>query len=87
MTELDIAIVKSIAEAGLPAMLMAAAVYWLQRSNTKLVNQLNAERSERLDAMEQHVKDCDTDRKELRDMLLRHLGQTHDQRPPHHLPG
>ena len=29
---------------------------------------------DRLDAMEGHIKDCDTDRKELRNMLLHHLG-------------
>lgn len=65
---------ESLARAGLPALLMACAVWWLQKSNRELVSALNNERSERLDAMENHIQACDTDRKELRDMLLRHLG-------------
>ena len=68
---------ESLARAGLPALLMALAVWWLQRTNRELVGALNNERSDRLDAMEQHIANCDTDRKELRDMLLRHLGATH----------
>lgn len=64
---------NQIASAGLPALLMAAAVWWLQKSNNQLVNELNRERSERLDKMEKHVDDCDKDRRELRDMLIKHL--------------
>lgn len=75
-TEIPTEIWESIARAGLPALLMALAVWWLQKTNRELVGALNAERSERLDAMESHIANCDTDRKELRDMLLRHLGAT-----------
>lgn len=64
---------NQIAAAGLPALLMAVAVWWLTRSNTELVKELNRERSERLDTMEGHIKDCDEDRKQLRDMLIKHL--------------
>ena len=64
---------NQIAAAGLPALLMGVAVWWLTRSNTELVNELNKERSERLDTMEGHIKDCDEDRKQLRDMLIKHL--------------
>lgn len=64
---------NQIASAGLPAILMSVAVWWLQKGNTQLVNQLNQERSERLDKMEKHVDECDRDRKELRDMLIKHL--------------
>lgn len=64
---------EQIAAAGLPAVLMAAAVWWLQRSNSALVTELNKERGERLDAMETHIAECDKDRKELRDMLIKHL--------------
>jgi hypothetical protein len=42
---------EAIATAGFPAMLMALAVWWLQKSNRELVDALNTERSERLDAM------------------------------------
>lgn len=65
---------QSIASAGLPSLLMGVAVWWLTRSNSQLVTELNKERSERLDAMEKHIEACDADRKDLRNMLLRHLG-------------
>jgi hypothetical protein len=68
----------SIASAGLPALLMGIAVWWLSKSNQQLVEVLNAERTERLDVMEKHISECDTDRKELRNMLLRHLGASHE---------
>jgi hypothetical protein len=64
---------NQIASAGLPALLMAVAVWWLIKGNNQLVNELNRERSERLDKMERHVDECDRDRKELRDMLIKHL--------------
>ncbi len=66
---------NQIAAAGLPALLMGVAVWWLTRSNTQLVTELNKERSERLDTMEKHIKDCDDDRKQLRDMLIKHLAE------------
>lgn len=75
MTPLPPELWQQIASAGLPALLMAAAVWWLQKSNRELVGELNKERSERLDLMEQHIKDCDNDRRELRDMLIKHLAQ------------
>jgi hypothetical protein len=64
---------NSLASAGLPALLMGVAVWWLTRSNSQLVTELNKERTERLDAMESHIAECDRDRKELRDMLIKHL--------------
>jgi hypothetical protein len=64
---------NQIASAGLPALLMGVAVWWLIKGNNQLVHELNRERSERLDKMEKHVDDCDRDRKELRDMLIKHL--------------
>jgi hypothetical protein len=54
-------------------LLMGVAVWWLIKGNNQLVHELNRERSERLDRMEKHVEDCDRDRKELRDMLIKHL--------------
>lgn len=62
-----------IVDNGLPFVFMALAVWWLQKGNRELVSELNKERSERLDAMEKHITDCDKDRKDLRDMLIRHL--------------
>lgn len=81
MTPADIPVAsiwEAIATAGFPAMLMALAVWWLQKSNRELVDALNTERSERLDAMEKHIDECDLDRRELRNMLLRHLGASHE---------
>ena len=66
---------NQIASAGLPALLMAVAVWYLQKGNNELVKELNRERSERLDTMERHIKDCDDDRKQLRDMLIKHLAE------------
>lgn len=66
---------NQIASAGLPALLMAVAVWYLQKGNNELVKELNRERSERLDTMERHIKDCDDDRKNLRDMLIKHLAE------------
>lgn len=65
---------QPLASAGLPALLMGIAVWWLQRGNSSLVAALNAERSDRLDGMEERIRDCDTDRRDLRNMLLTHLG-------------
>lgn len=90
LADLPPALWESIASAGLPALLMGAAVYWLQKSNRELVGALNAERSERLDSMEEHIHECDSDRKELRTILFKHLGATHEtlsvksQQPPNH---
>lgn len=73
---------QSIASAGLPALLMACAVWWLQKGNRELVVELNRERSERLDGMEGHISECDNDRKELRNMLLHHLGAVSQNTKP-----
>ena len=62
---------KQIAAAGLPAVLMAVAVWYLVRGNNGLITQLNSERSAHLNLMETHMSECDADRKELRFELLR----------------
>ncbi len=74
LAEIPVNIWEQVASAGVPALLMAVAVWWLQKGNRELVVELNRERSDRIDALEKHVEDCDTDRKDLRNMLLRHLG-------------
>lgn len=73
---------QSLASAGLPALLMGIAVWWLQRGNSSLITALNTERSDRLDSMESHIVECDTDRKELRNMLLHHLGAVSQNKNP-----
>jgi hypothetical protein len=64
---------NALSSNGLPALLMGVAVWWLTRSNTDLITELNKERSERLDAMESQIAECDRDRREIRDMLIKHL--------------
>jgi hypothetical protein len=62
----------AIISAGLPAILLALAVRYLSTGNNVLVEQLNKERGERLDAMEGHITklqersdNCERDRLEL----------------------
>jgi hypothetical protein len=66
-------LLNALSSNGLPALLMGVAVWWLTRSNTDLITELNKERSERLDAMESQIAECDRDRREIRDMLIKHL--------------
>lgn len=54
------------------AAILAAAVWWLMRGNQALVKQLNDERGERMDAMDQEIDRlrqrsdrCEADRLEL----------------------
>lgn len=65
---------ETLTTTGTPALLMAFAIKWLHSSNSTLVNELNRERNDRLDAMEKQIANCDRDRKDLRNMLLKHLG-------------
>ena len=74
LAEIPPGVWEQLASAGLPALLMACAVWWLQKGNRELVMELNKERSERIDTLENHVVNCDRDRVELRNMLLKHLG-------------
>lgn len=77
---------SGLAEKGVTFILMAVAIRWLvvrgektdaasQASIKDLVTELHRERSERIDALETHVELCDTDRRELRDMLINHLSR------------
>lgn len=65
-------IFESLIATGPVAVILAVAVWWQTKGNQALVNQLNAERGERLDAMDaeiQHLRDrsesCERDRIEL----------------------
>lgn len=62
-------LLQGIGTAGLPALLMATAVWYLQKSNRELITQLNTERNERLTTMEKHMDVCDKERGELRSQL------------------
>lgn len=63
-------IFQSIASAGLPAVLMAIAVWYLQKSNAELITQLNKEREERLCTLEAHIETCDKERSQLREKVI-----------------
>lgn len=65
--------IQTLAPAGLPAVLMGVAIIWLKNSNAALVMEMNRERIERLDRMQEQITECERDRKELRDMLVKHL--------------
>ena len=82
IASVPVEIIDLLAPSGLHAILLGIAVWWLSRSNTELVRELNRERSERLDGMEQHIQrcekhieDCDRDRKELREQIFRLMHQ------------
>lgn len=64
-----------LASAGLPALLMALAVWWLQKSNRELLTELNRERTDRLDLMQEQIANCEQDRAKLWSTLMRHLGE------------
>jgi hypothetical protein len=66
---------NELASAGLPALLMAMAVWWLQKSNRELLTELNRERTDRLDLMQEQIAKCENDRAKLWSTLMRHLGE------------
>ncbi|MEY4442984.1 MAG: hypothetical protein RL442_1984 [Pseudomonadota bacterium] len=65
---------NELASAGLPALLMAMAVWWLQKSNRELLTELNRERTDRLDLMQEQIAKCEDDRAKLWQALMRHIG-------------
>ena len=69
ISEFNDLLLQQLASAGLPALLMAIAVWWLQKSNSNIISAYNKERSERLDMMEQHMRSCDEDRRRISDKL------------------
>lgn len=65
-------LINGLVGAGLPSLLMAVAVCHLNKSNNVLIQELNREREERLDAMQAHIEKleaksdtCERDRLEL----------------------
>lgn len=54
---------------------MALAVWWLQKSNRDLLTELNRERTDRLDLMQEQIQNCEQDRAKLWNTLMRHLGE------------
>lgn len=62
---------------GLPSLLMAAAIWWLQRSQERWIGELSKERVAHMDSLERRCDDlekrsdeCERDRIDLRNKLL-----------------
>lgn len=49
---------------------LMAAIYWMQRGNADLIGRLHVERTQRLDALETAIQECERDRKALWEKLL-----------------
>ena len=45
--------------------LLLLAVYWMTRNNADLITRLHAERTQRLDRLEEAIQECEQDRKNL----------------------
>jgi len=71
------AIVEGLVKAGIPALLMAVAVWWLVRGNSGLIKELQEERRAHMETLEARVEDqsvhiqrCDEDRAKLHEKHL-----------------
>jgi hypothetical protein len=76
----------SLISAGLPAVLLALAVRYLSAGNSVLIRELNEERKERLDTMEDHITrlqersdGCERDRLELHKQIAVLLARSSDK--------
>ena len=56
--------------------LLLVAIYWMNRTNADLIGRLHAERAERLDRLETAIGECERDRKELWQKILKHTEET-----------
>lgn len=72
----------SIATNGPVAVLLIIAIWWQTKGNQALVTQLNAERAERLDAMDKEIdrqrersEECERDRLELHKLIFQLQGE------------
>ena len=70
MDELFQIIWKGAAASGLPLLMLIYAIRWLQGNNRELITELNNERKERLNLLEEHVSECDRDRTDLRQQII-----------------
>jgi hypothetical protein len=68
---------SKLVDSGLTLSLMGIAVWWLQRVLTQLIQKLDAERKERLDAMQAEIDmqrrrndECEKDRADIHRQLL-----------------
>ena len=80
-TELINSALKGISTSTLPCLLMALAIWWLQKSNNTWISALNLERDgrlkdheERIEELQRRCTECEVDRADLRQKLFSHLG-------------
>lgn len=52
--------------------LLLLAVYWMTRNNADLITRLHAERTQRLDRLEEAIQECERDRKNLWERIANH---------------
>jgi hypothetical protein len=52
--------------------LLLLAVYWMTRNNADLITRLHAERTHRLDRLEEAIAECERDRKNLWERIANH---------------
>jgi hypothetical protein len=70
MDDLWTKLLSGVVASGLPGVLLLFAIKWLQGNNRELIGELNKERTERISLLENHIEECDKDRKELRERVL-----------------
>ena len=75
--ELFSQLLSGLAATGLPSLLMGAAIWWLQKSNSGWIKTLDAEREARIRDHEQRIQElqqrsdkCEEDRMDLRHKLF-----------------
>ena len=71
------AVVEGLIKAGVPAVLLAVAVWWLVRGNSALINEIRNERkahfetiAQRVNEQAKHIQVCDEDRAKLHEKHL-----------------
>lgn len=90
-------LLDSVIATGPVAILLIIAIWWQTRGNQALVTQLNAERGERLDAMDKEIErqrersdECERDRlslhRALADLQNQHHSLSAPKHKPHHTP-
>lgn len=74
-------VIDSLVTTGPVALILAAGLWWQTRGNQSLVKQLNTERCQRLDAMDEEINrqrkrsdDCERDRLALHQEIARLRG-------------
>ena len=80
-------LLSGLAATGLPSLLMGAAIWWLQKSNSGWIITLNQEREARLKDHDERIQDlqkrsdsCEADRVDLRQKLFSIIAEVHSRK-------